>query len=104
MESKATILKGVSMSEIDRRNMLIGGATAGAGSFISTTAKAEEKLTVWQPIETAPKDRTKVILYIPPYEYLYTGKYFDKQWSIDQWHTGRGDNPTHWMPFPDPPQ
>lgn len=55
------------MSEIDRRNMLVGisGASAGIGYLIPTTVKAEEKLTGWQPIETAPKDGTTIMLYSP---------------------------------------
>src|SRR6266446_10903205 len=80
MESKETNLKGASMSEIDRRNMLVGisGASAGIGYLIPATAKAEEKLTGWQPIETAPKDGTLVILLVPERNHkVHIGKWHD---------------------------
>ncbi len=126
------------MSEIDRRNMLVGisGASAGIGYLIPTTAKTEEKLTGWQTIETAPKDGTRVMLYIPLPTFsskkycVRTGYWEDtevivpsgrryrygklvneeegkqsytiKKWVID--HFGWDEQPSHWMPFPDPPQ
>ncbi len=53
----------------------------------------------WQPIETAPKDGTEVLVYVPrrlgavvSLAINVTGK----QW----WGRGFGDlQPTHWMPF-----
>ena|SRR5258706_14716709 len=127
------------MSEIDRRNMLVGisGASAGIGYLIPTTAKAEEKLTGWQPIETAPKDGTTIMLYAPDSvkysskgvyvgywehtesytpagaRYYSRGKlvsevkeaktYTTKRWSTSGYYSG-DFKPTHWMPFPHPPQ
>ncbi len=76
---------------------------------------------VWQPIDTAPKDGSKVDLWItPPNGALTTGGYGrvsdcwfsgGKWWLYDEtkyasdagncrsevWHV------THWMPRPDPP-
>ena len=67
----------------------------------------------WQPIETAPKDGTNIILFgegkvtvggwvsaedqgaEPGEEYLIAAGW----WSIDL----ADNNPTHWMPLPDPP-
>ena len=71
---------------------------------------------IWQPIETAPKDGSDVLLFahIPPTEFLgfnepqiVTG-YFDKM--DDGWCTtvptvfGIFVTPTHWMPLPPAPK
>lgn len=73
----------------------------------------------WQPIETAPKDGTTVLLYRPTalrwcvvdkgrWE---TQKYHSKPspyWSSDQKlptvAEQRSWEPTHWMPLPEPPE
>lgn len=71
----------------------------------------------WQPIETAPRDGTSILLYLPnndrrtvreawwsiPYEGAPTG-----YWTTPHGPTGRGyiilqDAPSHWMPLPAPP-
>jgi hypothetical protein len=71
----------------------------------------------WQPIETAPKDGTEIILFWPSLE-SYDGKsseprrgvgkwcapagYFTEHWALDgRWTPG--DDPTHWRPLPTPP-
>jgi len=63
----------------------------------------------WQPIETAPKDGTVVLL-------AGCRKPVAAAWledEIDWWHVDdnkrgpfalRGPGPTHWMPMPAPPQ
>jgi hypothetical protein len=74
---------------------------------------------VWLPIETAPKDGTRVLLYWPmfyqgPYEEFgcwNTERYKIKPrpyWSGDQEpvygvRMYRNTQPTHWMPRPPPP-
>ena len=70
-------------------------------------------MSEWQPIETAPRDGTNIVLFDgqrvsvggwvsaadqgaePGEEYLISAGW----WSLDL-----SDNqPTHWMPLPDPP-
>lgn len=76
-------------------------------------------MSEWQPIETAPKDDTFVLLATPTSRVALYGFWDGKQynfcdepeWSeamqedyflMNSWREGRG--PTHWMPLPSPPQ
>ena len=72
-------------------------------------------MSEWQPIETAPKDGTTVLLYcqgsfLPgPAPFMQAGA-----WGF--WHSGNPNHqrdcwiadepvdPTHWMPLPEPPE
>jgi hypothetical protein len=71
-------------------------------------------MSEWQPIETAPKDRTWIIVYQEGVaEPSQTVCAFDPSWGGDGWWTCcdgknpdiplRGPNPTHWMPLQSPP-
>ena len=67
-------------------------------------AKAEEGLMEWQPIETAPKDGTWVLLWWPHLHHApQTGQY------SYGWHchvpsfADEGPGPLNWMPLPVPP-
>ena len=72
----------------------------------------------WQPIETAPKDGSLVLLYRPDaYDWgkVTPGKWETQQYSKkpkpywDIWlkiggiSESRAWVPTHWMPLPEPP-
>lgn len=73
----------------------------------------------WQRIETAPKDGTRIILFVPNYhEKIWIGEYkilerFEhgrRTYLYEGWQLGImgsfGDKtePTHWMPLPEPPK
>ena len=71
---------------------------------------------MWQPIDTAPKDRC-VLLYgvTCPGEVMvqfrkpkvFSGYWsrLDESWTTDGSHwDGPFVDPTHWMPLPDPPK
>ena len=76
-------------------------------------------MTEWQPIETAPKDSTKIDLWMQIYASPRSMGWADSfrvpeawwQESTKQWvhlHNGRAEPlyteyVTHWMPLPDPP-
>ena len=61
----------------------------------------------WQPIETAPKDGSEILLYFPHSEVKVTGGYFDSHPRGNCWIAGgymrKSLPPTHWMPRPDDP-
>jgi hypothetical protein len=74
----------------------------------------------WQPIETAPKDGTEVLLFIPvnwgetfqEVPRIGNGNHVEAAWynptrrlwlnRLDQWI--KEQTPTHWMPLPEPPK
>ncbi len=64
----------------------------------------------WQPIETAPRDGTPVFLWKNGFrgEHRYTepgGSLCGKQWYQQSlMHCLWVENPTNWMPLPDPPK
>jgi Protein of unknown function (DUF551) len=68
--------------------------------------------TTWRPIETAPKDGTLVLLYVPGSAIMEIvfGRYDidgdDGDWLMDWGNQGTViDIPvTHWMPMPEPPK
>ena len=61
----------------------------------------------WQPIETAPKDGTHVLMYRDLciaeawWQLDVFGKYYE--WGGHGWSYPEWDQPTHWMPKPAPP-
>lgn len=74
-----------------------------------------EKMSEWQPIETAPKDGTDILLgYYPTWPGLDLGK---GSCEVAFWHGIKNTwcgrvllnadghfSPTHWMPLPPPPK
>jgi len=59
----------------------------------------------WQPIETAPKTGRSRLVWTPRYRNTYLVVWRDEGWEF---FGGPGrlnelDQPTHWMPLPDPP-
>lgn len=61
----------------------------------------------WQPIETAPRDGSRVLLATDGD--VTSGQFISGEWCLADWARDEqgasfwlGD-PTHWMPLPDPP-
>ena len=72
----------------------------------------------WQPIETAPRDGTELLLYCPGAGVCYVGEWFTiprvdyvdvgaglykrvESISVAEWNAPSA--PSHWMPLPGPP-
>jgi hypothetical protein len=78
-------------------------------------------MTGWQPIETAPKDGTRLLFWDGRLKMAISGCWHDEPtrddpggydpgwawWSADEdlimWDSGPDDAPTHWMSLPAPP-
>jgi hypothetical protein len=66
----------------------------------------EYKFGTWYPIESAPKDGTEVLLWIPAENTADIGFWGDSHADETTWIEGRDLSPlaaTHWMPLPPPP-
>jgi hypothetical protein len=80
----------------------------------------------WQPIETAPKDQTWILVWLPLKYCEEGGTVLKTQWYV-HWENGKPNpyrqpewwqhdmcggfggyngplQPTHWMPLPEPPK
>ena len=58
----------------------------------------------WEPIETAPKDGTKMLTYCSTTSFPH--QRYDLMFYAGRWrplYGGMANSPTHWMPLPDPP-
>lgn len=71
-------------------------------------------MNTWQPIETAPKNGTTVLLFTPyrhidsdPTSGIRTGFWckYDQLWDRDysSKRMAKAEAPTHWMPLPSAP-
>lgn len=62
----------------------------------------------WQPIETAPKDGTRVLAYWPDcscqVESWFGPWLGEMVWQSEFEWGSRRNNPTHWMPLLEPPK
>ena len=67
-------------------------------------------MSEWQPIETAPTERSEtgdnVLLWIVEYGDvgIIMGYWDGRGWSDSHGHGSNDLKPTHWMPLPEPPK
>ena len=81
-----------------------GGAPEHGIKYVP--AAQVQDVTGWQPIETAPKDGTTVLLYAPGWDSPKTGWTYGKDEWQDCPYSHKGSKnylPTHWMPLPAAP-
>lgn len=88
-----------------------------ANACIAEATNRLEELTQWQPIDSAPKDETDIIIFCP-YIGVTTAKFYDRKWIctanggekavsyMDYSTTEYHDDikPTHWMQLPNSPK
>jgi hypothetical protein len=67
----------------------------------------------WQPIETVPKDGQTVLAYVPARKGFVSRQdvipVHWSSWGGGVWENSTSggkvnDNPSHWMPLPEPPR
>jgi len=83
---------------------------ADMATALSTLQRAQQEARAWQPIETAKRDGTRIILgrkqamsgamIAVSGHWNSGGAYHMPHWST----ASILPEPTHWMPLPDPPQ
>ena len=56
----------------------------------------------WQIIETAPKDGTRVLVYVPKHG-VFSSEFKFGCWQLPIWGSPALE-PSHWMPLPPDPQ
>lgn len=60
-------------------------------------------MSEWQPIETAPKDETDVVLYFESGKVPRVAGFYRGEWLCALHGCELQEHPTHWMPLPPPP-
>jgi hypothetical protein len=94
------------VAEVKRLRSLCLDRVTEVGELQSALEEIERLKNQWQPIETAPKDGTPVLLYIPDGH-----RDRDQRWvgmfKADCWrslnYSPLSYRPTHWMPLPAAP-
>jgi hypothetical protein len=101
------VLKGITMPKVLDPYVLPGcmvGPSEPCDAFTilqDKLTKAEQQMT-WRPIETAPRDGTRILVFRPgEHDFEKIGIDFWK--SHVWWHSQRDGQPTFWMPLPLPP-
>lgn len=79
---------------------------------LETTIRTAILATTWQPIETAPRNMSKILLFIPTVEKTkavqgrvnsYGTVWRDFEVRADDYGSQTTGDATHWMPLPPPP-
>lgn len=114
------------LGKVEYKDMCQAKTSTSGNSSSSPSAPlqsgSELEAGPWQPIETAPKDGTVILLGFPPSKYL-SGTVRCGAWVQNGCHINHGTGldgtgwfalyissgfvkvkePTHWMPLPNPP-
>jgi hypothetical protein len=61
-------------------------------------------MTEWQPIDTAPKDYTYILLWNGNWHWIGMWDGNASKWEIDGDQYEEDLKPTHWVPLPAPPK
>lgn len=90
------------------RNQAIAGqrAVLNRDQYVALLRAKETSMTSsdWRPISEAPKDGTKILLWVP--DNVCTPMQHVGWWDGSMWKAnlcGSWFNPTHWQPLPPPP-
>ena len=89
------------LGEIDAHYLHAPEILSDLGQYI---AERDQCATGWQPIETAPKDGSDILIWQPKEDEQFVVYWDDVEdgWRFSPRHV-LADEPTHWMPLPAPP-
>jgi hypothetical protein len=101
---------GGGSADVSVWNVSATGGGAVRDPAVQDVSGTEGSMSEWQPIETAPKDGTAVLLFdrtnkdSPDGSGIDFGFYYNDAvrwlWACD----GCEAKPSHWMPLPEPPK
>lgn len=70
----------------------------------SKLVEAIETLTTWRPMDTAPRDGARILIYYGPQEWsIRVAQWHEGVWRCAVWRHGFADVPLGWRPLPLPP-
>ncbi|MBC6444640.1 MAG: DUF551 domain-containing protein [Alphaproteobacteria bacterium GM202ARS2] len=58
---------------------------------------------MWKPIDSAPKDGTRIIVWCDAWNAPSSGCWYGSWWGVVYELGAFVHQPTHWQPMPDPP-
>ena len=61
-------------------------------------------MTDWQPIETAPKDGTDILIWDNDFGCMVVNWSYRRWWASHDSEDNYWPEPTHWMHLPPPPK
>jgi len=87
--------------------------TDAVHSTVQDNGSVIDPVCRWQPIETAPKDGTPILIWQPDKAARFASDFDDLRYAIGYWRTDGRESwgnrnssevcPTHWQPLPLPP-
>lgn len=94
---------GIREDPVATRTVTAPHAHDSSADFSSTRARRPRE-DAWQPIESAPKDGTQFLGFVPSY-YRGQGGHALVLWLDGEWYDAKAwtVTPTHWMPLPATP-
>lgn len=63
----------------------------------------EDNQTQWRDMDSAPRDGSKVLLYIPTLDEIFAARFENGLWQTAVWSNRVNTEPAQWMPLPPPP-
>lgn len=112
MSNEELITEAVKLAEMDRTFCTaLEIRMSQAISDLITALRASEA-GKWQPIETAPKDGTHILSYVPfgggsiieTYWHVEKFMHSNREVQIEYWYVEGGEiDPSHWQPLLPPP-
>ncbi len=70
---------------------------------MAAAAERDACARMWKPIETAPKDGTRVLVWHQNWFAASTAQWYGDWWGLVYEVGPFAYQPTHWMPLPAPP-